>query len=73
VENLTQSASATVSFLGGAATYISGTQSSYRLDSARLDAVLAQAGVRVHGDHRVLDGRYRLVEFGRPADATERR
>jgi len=70
VENLAQSASATLSVLGGAATYIRGTQSSYRLDSARLDAVLAQAGVRVHGDRRVLGGRYRLVEFGRPPDAT---
>ncbi len=72
VQNLRQSASATVSFLSGMATYISGTRSSYRLNSARLDAVLAQAGVRVHGDRRVLGGRYRLVEFGRPLDASAR-
>jgi hypothetical protein len=70
VENLNQSASTTVRLLSGAATYIGGTRSSYRLDSARLDAVLAQAGVPVYRDRRVLDGRYRLVEFGRSPDST---
>jgi Methyltransferase domain len=73
VKNLNQSASRTVRLLSGAATYIGGTRSSYRLDSARLDAVLAQAGVPVYSDRRVLGGRYRLVEFGRSPDSTARR
>jgi hypothetical protein len=43
--------------------YIGRTSSSYRLESSRLDEVLRRPDLEILSDERVLNGKYRLVQF----------
>jgi len=48
--------------------YIGKTSSSYRLESNRLDEVLRRPDLQILSDERVLNGKYRLVQFQKRAD-----
>jgi len=50
-------------WLGQGLSFIGSTSSSYRLTSSRLDELLALAEFEILSDQRVLNGKYRLVEF----------
>ena len=63
ISNFSQSTNPLIRLLARWASFIGGTNSSFRLTSARLDAVLHEAGVRVHASEEVLEGQYRLAVF----------
>lgn len=70
VENLTESGSTFLKAGGILMSYIGRTSSTYRLDNAQLDALLASPGLEILSDQKVLVGKYRLVRFRRAAEGS---
>lgn len=64
-QNLSQSTNCMIRLLARSMSFISGTSSAYRLTSARMDEVIAEAGVHVISTTEVLHGQYRLTVFQR--------
>ncbi len=63
IQNLSQSGNFLVRLLARSMSFISGTSSHFRLSGARMDEVLALAGVEVVSSTDVLAGQYRLTVF----------